>query len=208
MVMHRVALLDDHPAVLAGLRRLIDAEPDLEVVAAGPTAQDVARQLRGIGTDVLIADYDLGRSDGLAFCLRAKRRNESPAIIIYSAYGGPALTLAARAAGADALVDKAEPVGQLLAAIREVATGRRMLPGVPRAAFEAAVSRLEDEDLAVFAMLLDGNSPQAIAQALRTSQKDIDRRTQRIVGRLRPPRSAGFAELAVGSGGVPSTRRS
>jgi hypothetical protein len=41
-VMHRVALLDDHPAVLAGLRRLIDAEPDLEVVAAGSTAQDVA----------------------------------------------------------------------------------------------------------------------------------------------------------------------
>jgi DNA-binding NarL/FixJ family response regulator len=208
MVMHRVALLDDHPAVLAGLRRLIDAEPDLEVVAAGPTPRDVARQLRGIGTDVLIADYDLGRSDGLAFCLRAKRRNESPAIIIYSAYGGPALTLAARAAGADALVDKAEPVGQLLAAIREVATGRRMLPAVPRAAFEAAVSRLEDEDLAVFAMLLDGNSPQAIAQALRTSQEEINRRTQRIVGRLRPPRSAGLAELAVGSSGAPSTPRS
>ena len=207
MVMHRVTLLDDHPAVLAGLRRLIDAEPDLEVVAAGPTAQDIARRLHG-GTDVLIADYDLGRSDGLALCLRAKRRNETPAIIIYSAYGGPALTLAARAAGADALVDKAEPVDQLLAAIRAVATGGRMLPAVPRAAFEAAVSRLEDEDLAVFAMLLDGNSPQAIAQALRTSQEDINRRTQRIVGRLRPPRSARPAELAVGSSGVPSTRRS
>jgi DNA-binding NarL/FixJ family response regulator len=151
MVMHHVALLDDHPAVLAGLRRLIGAEPDLEVVAAGSSAHDVARQLGGTTADVLIADYDLGRSDGLAYCLRVKRRDEAPAIIIYSAYGGPALILAARAAGADSIVDKSEPVGGLLTAIRAVAAGKRMLPAVPRRAFEAAVSKLEDEDLAVFA---------------------------------------------------------
>jgi DNA-binding NarL/FixJ family response regulator len=182
--MHRVALLDDHPAVLAGLRRLIDAEPDLEVVAAATTAQE----LEHTATDVLIADYDLGRSDGLAYCLRAKRCADAPAVIIYSAYGGPALIMAARAARADALVDKADPVSRLLSAIRTVAAGKRMLPAVPRRAFEAAVSKLEDEDLAVFAMLLDGASPQAIAQTLRTKEADITRRAQRIVGRLRPVR--------------------
>ena len=188
-VMHRVALLDDHPAVLLGLRRLIDAEPDLAVIAAAPDAQELEEQLHGIGPDVLVADYDLGRSDGLAYCLRAKRRSEAPAIVIYSAYGGPALVLAARAAGADAIVDKAEPVDRLLSAIRGVAVGRRRLPDVPRAAFEAGVSRLEDEDLAVFAMLLDGASSSTIAQALRTSQEEVDRQAQRIVGRLRPARS-------------------
>ena len=186
--MHRVALLDDHPAVLAGLRRLIDAEPDLAVIAAAPNAHELDQQLHGIVADVLVADYDLGRSDGLAHCLRAKRRSEAPAIVIYSAYGGPALVLAARAAGADAIVDKAEPVRRLLSAIRGVAAGSRLLPAVPRAAFEAGVSRLEDEDLAVFAMLLDGASSSTIAQALRTSREQIDRQAQRIVGRLRPAR--------------------
>jgi len=206
--MHRVALLDDHPAVLAGLRRLIDAEPDLAVVAAATTAQEVAQQLDGMRTDVLVADYDLGPSDGLAHSLRAKRRAEAPAIVIYSAYGGPALILAARAAGADAIVDKAEPVGRLLTTIRGVAASRRILPAVPRHAFEAAVSRLEDEDLAVFAMLLDGASAPAIAEALRTSQEEIHRRAQRIVGRLRPARSSSFGELAVGTGSAPLSRRS
>jgi two-component system response regulator DevR len=205
--MHRVALLDDHPAVLAGLRRLIDAEPNLAVVAAAPTAQEVAQQLDGMRTDVLVADYDLGPSDGLAHCLCAKRRTDAPAIIIYSAYGGPALILAARAAGADAIVDKAEPVHRLLTAIRGVAAGRRMLPAVPRRAFEAAVSRLEDEDLAVFAMLLDGASSAAIAEALRTSEEEINRRAQRIVGRLRPARSSSFGELAVRTGGAHPSRR-
>ena len=186
--MHRVALLDDHPAVLAGLRRLIDAEPDLEVVAAGLAVANVAQQLERTPADVLITDYDLGPDDGLAYCLRTKRRDDAPAVIIYSADSGPALTLAARAAGADAIVDKAEPVSRLLATIRAVVAGKRMLPAVPPHAFEAAVSRLEDEDLAVFAMLLDGESAAGIAQALREEEPAINRRAQRIVGRLRPVR--------------------
>jgi DNA-binding NarL/FixJ family response regulator len=206
--MHRVALLDDHPAVLAGLRRLIDAEPDLEIVAAGTTAHDVARQLQRTTVDVLIADHDLGRSDGLAFCLRAKRHDDAPAIIIYSAYGGPALILAARAAGADAIVDKAEPVARLLTAIRAVSVGKRLLPAVPRRAFETAVSKLEDEDLAVFAMLLDGTSPQEIAQTLRTKEAEINRRAQRIVGRLRPARGTALDDLAVTAGGAYASRQS
>ena len=204
--MHRVALLDDHPAVLAGLRRLIDAELDLDVVAAGLAVEDLARQLDRTTADVLITDYDLGPDDGLAYCLRIKRRADAPAVIVYSADSGPALTLAARAAGADAIVDKAEPVSRLLTAIRAVVAGRRMLPAVPPQAFEAAVSKLDDEDLAVFAMLLDGESAPAIAQALREQESDINRRAQRIVGRLRPGRGTALSHVAVSSGGARATR--
>jgi CheY-like chemotaxis protein len=63
--MLHVALLDDHPAVLAGLRRLIDSQPDLVVVAAAPTAAELALQLDGTRPDVLVVDYDLARGDGL-----------------------------------------------------------------------------------------------------------------------------------------------
>ena len=208
IAMHHVALLDDHPAVLAGLRRLISAEPDLEVVAAGLSAEDVASQLRGTTADLLIADYDLGRSDGLAYCLSSKQRDDAAAIIIYSAYGGPALILAARAAGADAIVYKAEPVSGLLNAIRAVPAGKRILPAVPRHAFEAAVSKLEDDDLAVFAMLLDGTSPRGIAHALRTDVHEINRRAQRIVGRLRPARVTALGDLVESGGAAYSLRRS
>ena len=70
--MIRVALLDDHPAVLAGLRRLIEHEPDLLIVGARPSAAELARQLDGRRADVLILDYDLARCDGLAHCRRIK----------------------------------------------------------------------------------------------------------------------------------------
>src|SRR5918911_1869450 len=89
--MLRIALLDDHPAVLAGLRRLIDAEPDLSVAAVAASAADLAFQLNGLRPDVVILDYDLARDDGLAHCRRIKSRPNPPAVIIYSAYTGPAL---------------------------------------------------------------------------------------------------------------------
>ena len=153
--MLRVALLDDHPAVLAGLRRLIDSEPDMKVGAVASSAAGLARELEGVRPDVLILDYDLAREDGLAHCRRIKSRPNPPGVIIYSAYAGPALTLAARVAQADAVVDKAAPVPTLLAAVRRVGSGHEALGSVPRDAFESAVARLEDEDLPVFAMLLD-----------------------------------------------------
>jgi two-component system response regulator DevR len=184
--MLRVALLDDHPAVLAGLRRLIDSEPDLAVAAAASSAAKLARELDGLRPDVLVVDYDLARDDGLSHCRRIKSRPQPPAVIIYSAYAGSALTLAARAAQADGVVDKAGPVPALLSAIRRVANGEIVISSVPRDVFEAAVARLDDDDLPVLAMLLDREPLDSIAQALHTDVAESGWRAQRIVGRLRP----------------------
>jgi two-component system response regulator DevR len=195
--MLRIALLDDHPAVLAGLRRLIDSEPDLTVAAAASNAAELARELGGLRPDVLIIDYDLARGDGLAHCRRIKSRPQPPSVIVYSAYAGPALMLAARAAQADGVVDKAAPVPILLNAVRRVANGEEVMAPIPRDLFESAVARLDDDDLPVFAMLLDREPLDAIAQALRTGGADISRRAQRIVGRLRPRPGRQTDDLAI-----------
>ncbi len=60
------------------------------------------------------------------------------------------------------------------------------MPTVSRGEFEAAVARLEDSDLPIFAMLLDGAPVPTIAEGLRTDETDAARRAQRVVGRLRP----------------------
>jgi DNA-binding NarL/FixJ family response regulator len=189
-----IALLDDHPAVLAGLRRLIDPEPDLTVLAAARSADDLTRRLDGRRVDVIVLDYDLARDDGLSLCRRIKGRPESPRVIIYSAYASPALSLAARAAGADGVVDKSEPVPALLAAIRSVARGETHIPSVPPDAYKAAAARLDDEDLPVLALLLDGEPVDAIAQALRADPNEVAWRRQRIVGLLRPKLRPGPVE--------------
>jgi hypothetical protein len=59
----------------------------------------------------------------------------------------------------------------------------------------SAVARLEDEDLPVFAMLLDRESYDSIAEALRIDPAEVSRRAQRIIGRLRPRRSVDLDEV-------------
>ena len=184
--MIHLALLDDHPAVLVGLQRVIEHEPDLLIVGAAPTVHQLARQLDDQRADVLVVDHDVARSDGLSQCRRIKDRPQPPAVIIYSAFDKQTLALPARVAHADAVVDKTEPVSSLLAAIRSVARGETWLPPVPRVAYDAAAARLDSEDLPVFAMLLAGETVPAIANALRTETGEIAWRAQRIIGRLRP----------------------
>jgi two-component system, NarL family, captular synthesis response regulator RcsB len=184
--MLRVALLDDHPAVLAGLQRLIEPQRDMTVIAAAPTVAELSQQLSGTFADVLVLDFDLARGDGLMHCLRVKHRPGPPAVIIYSAYSGDGLVLAARAAGADCVVDKTEPVQNLLSAIRGAVAGEAAMPTVSRPVYEAAVAGLDDEDLPVLAMLLDRESLDGMAEALGKSRAELAWRSQRIVARLRP----------------------
>ena len=193
--MIHLALLDDHPAVLAGLRRLIEHESDLLIVGAAPSAPELARQIGEQRVDVLVLDHDLARSDGLSHCRRVKDRPNPPRVVIYSAFASQALALAARVAHADAVVDKTEPVSSLLGAIRSVAAGETVLPAIPRDVYKTATSRLADDDLPVLAMLLGGESLPAIAEALRTDRAEVAWRAQRIIGQLRP----GAANRANGS---------
>jgi len=174
--MIRLALLDDHPAVLAGLQRLLAPARDMEVLAAAADEVALARDLRGRLPDVLIVDYDPGRGDALALCRRVKARPGALRVLIYTAYASPALAVAARAAQADGLLDKSEPAPALLAAIRRIADGESVLPTVSRGEFEAAVARLEDTDLPIFAMLLDGAAILTIAEGLRTDEAEAARR--------------------------------
>lgn len=184
--MIRVGVLDDHPAVRAGLLRLLADAPGLRPVAGADSAEELWRQLDAAHADVVIVDYDLARGDGLALCQRLKQRVRPPAVVIYSAYAGPSLAISARIAGADALVDKRAPASELLGAVRRVAAGELVIPDVSRDLRDAAIARLAPGDMPVASMLLAGTSHPGIAETLATDRRDVIRRARRIVGRLRP----------------------
>ena len=184
--MLRVALLDDHPAVLAGLQRLLDSTADLQPVSVTDNAPQLLRELDSVRPDVVVVDYDLARGDGLTLCQTLKARVRPPAVVIYSAYAGPGLAISSRVAGADALVDKRAPAGELIETIRRVAAGESVTPEVSIEAQQAAMERLAPDDVPVASMLLAGTSHQGIAETLATDRRDVVHRVRRIVGQLRP----------------------
>jgi DNA-binding NarL/FixJ family response regulator len=184
--MIRLALLDDHSVVLAGLKRLVQSTRGMEVLAAARDEVTLARELGGRRPDVLVLDYDVARGDALALCQRIKSRPDPLRVLIYSAYAGPALAIAARLVQADGLVGKTEPAAALLNAIRRIARGQSAIPDVTSDELADAAARLDEADLPILAMLLDGEALPAIAETLNTDEREIAWRMEKLVGRLRP----------------------
>ena len=127
--MIRVVVIDDHPALRAGLHTVLDAEPG--IVFAGESDGDeesVWPLLNRTTPDLALLDYHLPHGDGLQLCYRIKQRVPAPKVIVFSAYAGPALALPATLAKADGILDKGVPARDLFEAIRLVNRGERLLP--------------------------------------------------------------------------------
>ncbi|HEV2062223.1 MAG TPA: response regulator transcription factor [Solirubrobacteraceae bacterium] len=183
--MIRVLVVDDHPAMQAGLTAVLRTEPGFVPVGAVETEFELWPALTRTRPDVVLLDYHLPPSDGLALCRRIKRTLPPPAVLLFSAYADANLAIAARLAGADGLVNKGAAATELHDAIRTVAKGRPVMPAVDRELLAAAGERLPDEDLPILGMALDGTPHSEIAQTLRLDGEELGARLDRMIERLK-----------------------
>ena len=185
----RVLVVDDHPAVRAGLLAILRAEPGLVPVGAASTADEAVEQAERGGCTVALVDYHLREEDGLTLCRALKALAQPPRVLIYSSFVTPALAMPASLAGADGLVDKGTPTDELLESIRAVSRGRTAMPDVGPELMQAAATRLDTEDLPILGMTLEGTPPAEIADVLRVTEQDIEARLTAMLSRLRVPTS-------------------
>jgi len=183
----RILIVEDHPAVRAGLAALLDAEPDLAVVGLADSAADVWPKLYGGAPDLVLLDYHLPLSDGLTVCSRLKREVPTPRVVLYSAFADEALLVPATLAGADALLPKGAPTHELLAAIRRVADGECLLPVIPPAVLQAMHRRLDPDDVPIVGMALHATPLPDIARVLSLEVSEVSARLERLIARLAEP---------------------
>jgi len=162
----RVLVVDDHPAVRAGLRGLLADEADFELVAAVATAEAGLEVAERDSIDVAVVDYQLGGRNGLWLSRKLKRLPQPPAVLIYSAYTDGLLAAATVVAESDALVSKGRLGVDLCDAVRSVASGRRQLPQLPPRLGESVRCRLDHEQQAIFGLLLAGIELEEVAATL------------------------------------------
>src|SRR4051812_17698233 len=171
---------------------MLRAEPGLIPVGAADGSHDGLELAERRRPDVVLLDPQLLDGDGLAVCRRLRAADHPPSVVLYTAGGDPTLSVTARVAGADGLVDKAAAATELYDAIRCVARGGSALPALDRAQLDAAAHRVEGEDLALLAMLVDRTPPADVADTLRLDRRRLGRRIERLLVRLRG-RSGGRA---------------
>ena len=180
--MTRIAVLDRHPAVRAGLRALFEAQPGLAPAGCVSEARDLLALLYRSDPDVLIVDR-------LDVVRRAKLEAPRTRILLYVADLTPELLLAAEVAGADGVIDKAADTGELLRAVH----GERVLPPVGLREQARAAARLDPRDRPIFAMRLAGTTPREIASVVGMNVAALNARVQAIVSQLAAPRARAFA---------------
>ena len=120
-----LVIVDDHPAVRAGLRGLIEDEDDLRVAATAASAREGFEAIADARPAVALIDLNLPDDDGLSLCLRTRALPEPPRVVIYSALADEMLDVLAAIAGADAVVSKSAPPHVLLDDPARAGSGRR-----------------------------------------------------------------------------------
>jgi len=180
----RLLVVDDHPAVRAGLRELLAHESDFELVAAVATAEAGISVAEREPIDLAVIDYQLGGRNGLWLSRKLKRLPEPPAVLIYSAYADGVLAAAAVVAEADAIVSKGTLGTDLCQAVRNAASGRRDLPPLSPRLAESLRCRLDHKQQAIFGLLLAGIEPADAAETLGLSPADLESQLWLMLQRL------------------------
>ncbi len=184
--MIRVVIVDDHPALRAGLRTVLESEPGIVFAGESSGAEEsVWPTLHTAQPDLVLMDYHLPHGDGLQLTYRIKQQVPAPAVIVFSAYASADLALPALLASADGLLSKGVGARELFDAIRRVNRGERLLGRPPATVLREGSMRVPESDRALLGMLLDGASENEAARTLRLEPKDVRHAVQRMLGSLR-----------------------
>lgn len=122
-----VFLLDDHEVVRRGVRDLLEAEPDIQVVGEAGTAQSALARIPALRPDVAVLDVRLPDGDGVSVCREIRSRMPEVACLMLTSFGDDDALFDAIMAGAAGYVLKQIRGTDLVGAVRTVASGQSLL---------------------------------------------------------------------------------
>ncbi|MGW0602787.1 response regulator [Streptomyces sp. NPDC002644] len=199
----RVMLVDDQALLRTGFRMVLDAQPDMEVVAEAGDGEEALRTLATARPDVVLMDVRMPRMDGVEATRRVCAEPGAPKVLILTTFDLDEYAFSALRAGASGFMLKDVPPGDLLAAIRAVHSGdavvapsttRRlldrfapMLPGAPderSRARDEELARLTAREREVMVLVAQGLSNGEIAARLVLSEATVKTHVGRILTKL------------------------
>ncbi|MFJ3708161.1 response regulator transcription factor [Streptomyces sp. NBC_01387] len=185
----RLLLADDHPVVRAGLRAVLDTEPDFQVVAEASTAEQAVALAASGDFDVVLMDLQFGPGmHGSAATAAIVAVEGAPRVLVLTTYDTEADILAAVEAGASGYLLKDAPPEELAAAVRTAAAGRSALaPAVAHRLMDRMRTpgeSLTRRELEVLQLVGDGLSNQQISKQLFLSQATVKSHLVHIYAKL------------------------
>jgi two-component system, NarL family, response regulator LiaR len=190
-----VLLVDDHPVVIEGLRKLLEVAGDIDVTGDANDAASAIKQAKLLRPDVILLDLRMPGATGIQTTRRLRDQDYPGAIIVLTSYGDQAYVAQALEAGADGYLLKSTPSDELIQSIRLASRGRRqlspeLLDGILEEfgdlAREKTVrdSDLSEEDREILRRASKGATNREIGIAMDRSEIAIKKRLQSIFQKL------------------------
>jgi two-component system response regulator NreC len=189
----RVVVVDDHAVVRSGIRMLLDAEQDIDVVAEGGSADEAVRAARLEKPDVMLLDVVMPDGTGIEATPKVLEAAPGVKVLVLSMQDDPAYVREAFAAGASGYVLKEAADVEVVQAVREVAgggryvhpaLGARLATAEVEAAARAAADPLSEREREVLRLLALGHTNQEIAKLLFISVRTAETHRAHIMQKL------------------------
>jgi DNA-binding NarL/FixJ family response regulator len=192
----RILLADDHAVVRRGLRFVLDAEPDLEVIAEAGDGAEAAERALEDDVDLAIFDITMPRLTGLQATERVLRQRPAARVLILSMHDNEQYFFEALRAGASGYVLKSAADRDLVEACRATMRGEPFLyPGAVRALVHDYLSRvrrgeapsedpLSSREVEIVKLIAEGYSGRRIADELVISEKTVERHRSNVLDKL------------------------
>jgi DNA-binding NarL/FixJ family response regulator len=206
----RVFLADDHNLVRAGVRKILEAHPEVEVVGEAGDGESALRALETTATDVLVLDLTMPGTDGFQVLQRAKRQHATLKVLVLTMHASHEYVARAIREGADGYLLKDSAVQDLVAAIEAVMQGhayysppiQRELGQILRAeeSRRRLVDQLTDREREVVRLVAQGLSTKEIAACWSISSRTVETHRAHVMRKLGLRSVARLTQFAIREG--------
>ncbi|HUB18378.1 MAG TPA: response regulator transcription factor [Acidobacteriaceae bacterium] len=181
----RILAVDDHALLRKGLAAVVNAEPDMKLVAEASNGEEAVEKFRTHRPDITLMDLQMPGLNGIEATTRILSEFPAARIIVLTTYKGDAQVLRALRAGARSYILKGHD-RELVETIHAVIEGRKKIP--PEIAAELAEHATDDElsarEIEVLQLIAAGHSNKQIADVLSVAEATIKSRVTNILSKL------------------------
>ncbi len=179
--MIKLILVDDHVVVRSGVKRLLEEQADLQVVAEADSGDDAYKLYHQHQPDVMMLDMNMSGSSGLATLGQIKARYPEAKLLMFTSHTEVVFAVQAIGAGAKGYVLKSSTADEVIQAVRQVSSGKSYLSSEVAQAIALQNILAEDDptrsltprEFEIFRLLAEGSDIDTIADTLKIGQKTV-----------------------------------
>jgi DNA-binding NarL/FixJ family response regulator len=182
----RILAVDDHPLLREGIAALVNAEPDMKLVAEASDGSKALEMFRVHRPDVTLMDLQMPGLNGIEAISAIRSEFPNARIIVFTTYTGDVQVVRALQAGARGYILKAHVHKELMETIRAVNAGQKRVPGeiAAQLAEHLADDNLTQREIEVLRLIASGNSNKLIADQLSLSEATVKGHVTNILSKL------------------------